>query len=417
MFEKRQINLKLHDLEFLNKVKSPFAKMNSNFLNKVSSHENLGFVKTAKKDDKDAEAPKGLKFPENFDLKKDMDEHPDHLYVKALAIVADEPNDNGDFFSEDELKKSFHTFVDCPLFVNHKNDDVEEARGVILYAEWSDKDHGIVIIGRVDSKAYPKLARGISEGYISGVSMGTQVGYSKCSVCGNEASKEEEYCTCVKEHKTRMYKGKKVYEINYGLKFIELSFVVDPACSTCYVQEIYDMDDFKEKVASLQNFAGSFKKIASKLSGKAEVEKLNKAESLIQEVAKIMLDQKDKLELTYVTDLVEALSKLQQTKDELVDMGYESLESTPSPATPAAETPPSTPTESTENLNAEKGQNLEQQNIEYQNVGATPAGEVGSVTMPGAIANTFKKNLVKKSSSNNLSSIFKSNLMKKLNQK
>jgi len=770
-----KVNFEITNLEFLNMPDTSFAKMSNDLSSKIASHENYSLVKTAVK--KSVDHPDLLSFPEDFDLKQDMKDHPDNLYVKALAIIADEANENGDFFSEEELKKSYHTFVGCPLFVNHKNDDVEEARGIILHAEWLDEENGVMIIGRVDAKAYPKLARGISEGYIAGVSMGCftgdmrvlmsdgsykeikdidsgdkvithtgsveevlnvqihndktnddiyeikveglsvaikatkehpfyvlkeqhnkltssddftkfefewkesanlkkgdmasfpisnyekydenatttnarligyflaegnfikykgekvgveltfslkekdtlaeevsdllksnfgieveeyereekntftikvssrkvaewfykycseysygkkiaedclywpkkiqrhiiasffngdgcwrniydkkvdkyysninfttasetlhnqirfllarngiystssyvnkkdrerpyyvtsisckesealkkyvkdgyldskyrkasfrktethlvmpiesikkyhntemvynlevendnsfivegvavhncQVEYSECSICGNEAAKEENYCVHIKEHKTRKFNGKDVYEKNHGLKFIELSFVVDPACSTCFIQEIYDIDDLREKVAQVKEFTSHFKKIASKTAGKEEINKLNQAEDLIQEVAKIMLDQKAQLELTYVTDLVEALAKLQETKDELIDMGYETLEN--SAKTDIGNETSEIP--ETKNIAPEQGQNPEEQNIDYENIGAVPAGEVGSVTMPTPLASAIKTKIMKQAKKNNLSKMFKNQLIKKLNK-
>jgi len=409
----RQIDFEIKNLEFLNRIEMPFAKVSPDLASKILAHENLGFIKTAVT--KTIEHPGTLQFPEDFDLQTDMKEHPDNLYVKALAIVADEANDNGDYFSEEELKKSYHTFVGCPLFVNHKNDDVEEARGTILYAEWSDEEHGVVIIGRVDAKAYPKLARGISEGYIAGVSMGCQVEYSECSICKNQAAKEDDYCTHIKEHKTRKFNGKDVYEKNFGLKFIELSFVVDPACSTCFIQEIYDVDDLREKVAQVHQFTQKLQKIASKQAGKAEIDKLNEAENLIQEVAKTMLDQKAQLELSYVTDLVEALAKLQETKDELIDMGYETLQSGTGEANPLEEAG-AAPPPAMGNLGEEQGENLEEPNIDYENVGAMPAGDVGSVTMPGPLASNFQKKMTKHAKKTNFSGVIKNQLIKKWNK-
>ena len=111
-----------------------------------------------------------------FDLKQATKEHPDHLYIKIFAIKKDEPNDNGDSFSEKELKTAAPTFVGVPLFTNHQNDDVEKARGECVHSWYDTEDGGIYIIGRVDKIAYPKLARGIEEGYISGTSMGASRG-------------------------------------------------------------------------------------------------------------------------------------------------------------------------------------------------------------------------------------------------
>ena len=66
-----------------------------------------------------------------FDIVKEVKEHPEHLFVKVFAIKKDEVNDNGDYFSEKELKKAAKTFIGVPVFVNHQNDDIEKARGKV----------------------------------------------------------------------------------------------------------------------------------------------------------------------------------------------------------------------------------------------------------------------------------------------
>jgi len=110
-------------------------------------------------------------------------------------------NDNGDYFSEEELlkvnaegKHAFETFIGCSLFTNHKNDDIEQSRGRIVNAFYDIDQHCVYVDGMVDAKAYPQLARGMREGYISDVSMGCSVQYSTCSVCDNKAVSEEDYC-------------------------------------------------------------------------------------------------------------------------------------------------------------------------------------------------------------------------------
>ncbi len=114
-----------------------------------------------------------------FDLKQAKKEHPDFLFVKIFAIKKDEPNDNGDAFSEEELKKAANTFVGVPLFTNHQNDDVEKARGECVHSWYDEKDGGIYIVGRVDKVAYPRLARGIETGYVTGTSMGCFLGHNR----------------------------------------------------------------------------------------------------------------------------------------------------------------------------------------------------------------------------------------------
>lgn len=107
-----------------------------------------------------------------FNLEAEISEHPDSLFVKCFAIKADEMNDNADYFSEEELKKSYGTFVGVPVFTNHNNTDAEQARGKVIHAWWDQEKHGISVIMRIDTVAYPQLARGIKEKYIASSSMG-----------------------------------------------------------------------------------------------------------------------------------------------------------------------------------------------------------------------------------------------------
>lgn len=147
-------------------------------------------------------------------------------------------NLNGDAFPEAELlavvgshqdgrkRYAYESFVGRGLFVNHQSDDAEAIRGIVLDAAWDPKTKGVDILVAIDKKAYPELARQIEAGYSSSVSMGTAVQYSICSECGNKAVIEDDYCSHVKERKgLTTANGKKCYEINHGLNFIEISIV------------------------------------------------------------------------------------------------------------------------------------------------------------------------------------------------
>ena len=103
-----------------------------------------------------------------FDIKAAIEKNPDNLFVKVFAIKANEVNDNGDCFSETELKKAAHTFIGVPVFVNHQNDNIENARGKVIHAWYDDSVKGIYCINMVDRAAYPRLARGIEEKYVTG---------------------------------------------------------------------------------------------------------------------------------------------------------------------------------------------------------------------------------------------------------
>jgi len=107
-----------------------------------------------------------------FNIHEAIAKSPECLFVKVFAIKKDEVNDNGDYFNEDELKKATKTFIGVPVFVNHQNDDIEKARGKVVHAWYDDDRGGIYTINMVDKVAFPRLARGLEAGYVTGSSMG-----------------------------------------------------------------------------------------------------------------------------------------------------------------------------------------------------------------------------------------------------
>jgi hypothetical protein len=329
-----------------------------------SQELSLSRIKIASMDKEDRDDDLG-----GFDLTSAVEERPDHLFVKVFAIKKDEVNDNGDAFSGEELKKAAETFIGVPVFCNHANDDIEKARGMVVHAWYDSKKGGIYTINRVDKVAYPKLARGIEEGYISGTSMGCQVHHSCCSICHNMAHTADEYCDHIRNRKTKKHSGKtkcnyskskckpdgdcpvcgctkgdekelqhkeaQIYEHNFGLKFIEDSFVVNPACHDCLVDTVLNVPEFVKKVAStvggLRDITGNMnEEELTKAAGQLEIEYLNKAMKFMSVVAKSMLDQKEIVSMDYLSDVTEVLADLQKATDELVEMGYGTIPSPPS---------------------------------------------------------------------------------------
>lgn len=217
-----------------------------------------------------ASADKVLDKYKDFDIVKEMKSRKDAklLWVRARAIDADVVNTNGDYFSEEELTKemdyqgkkmpAYKTFEGVPIYTNHKNDNIEEAKGMVVYAEWDDEEKCVYCVFFVDEEAYPDIARGIRLGYLHDVSMGASVDLGICSICGNEATTESQYCECLKKYKGRMHpSGKKTFEYNYGIKFIELSCVGDGAFESCEIEEIYDQEELIEKAKSVVKAARS----------------------------------------------------------------------------------------------------------------------------------------------------------------
>lgn len=413
-----------------------------------------------------------------FDITAAVDKHPDHLFAKIFAIKQNEFNDNGDCFSGEELSKAAHTFVGVPLFCNHANNDIEKARGKVVHAWYDAKKGGIWIIGMVDKVAYPKLARGIEEGYVTGTSMGCQVHHSICSICHNRAHTADEYCTHIKNQKTRKFSGKvkccyhkstgkdsleekcpicssvrgdikelqhkdaTTGEWNIGLKFIENSFVVNQACHDCQVECILNVPEMSKSANSIfetlrplvmamgaeqmQKFASTaepqFQSLAAhinhviekvnniatnpisekllKVSGKIEIDNLNRAMKYVEVVAKSMMDQKEQVSLEYVSDIVEVLASLQTVTDELVEMGYANIQSPPTLQDPESlkDAVPLNQKQSNQTAPgamAPAGQVPQMPQAQIPQQGASPAapspGGVGSVTKPTFASEKIKE--------------------------
>ena len=564
-----------------------------------------------------------------FDLQAEIDSHPDSLFVKCFAIKADEPNDNGDFFSKDELIKGTPTFVGVPLFTNHANSDINQARGKVVHSWWDEEKNGIMIIGRVDAVAYPQLARGIKEDYILGTSMGCvtpecrvlmqdmaylpisevkpgdfvythkgrvkkvlntqirykkefirhiqiensvikittnhpiltlkknrtwksnkkqliftnedknvswvdakdlqknssiiffaknieeletcfayksneqnhvfvknvytknektniknshntssdfivrkiksnlpvfydglvynlqveednsyicenmiikncQVQYSLCSICHSYAETPDSYCQHIREQKTRQVTARnqkceyhkngkeqkcpicgstksdiktfsvnsKSFEYNYGIKFIENSFVTHPACSDCGVTEVIDPNKLRTKIAEIEKTLPRLLKAIKthegictdkqciKVAGQQEIDQLTQALDLISSVSKAMLNQKEQIDLEFLSDLVQVLADLQTVTDELTEQGYGRLQS------PDPNAQPQQPQQSPETQKVESGPQITNSAQPVNptpgggsKVHSGPAGQVGNVTSP--LATTKKLNLEK----------------------
>lgn len=414
---------------------------------------------------------------QHFDLEAEIKNYPDSLFVKCFAIKADEMNDNGDYFSKNELHKATSTFVGVPIFTNHQNTDINQARGKVIHSWWDEDRNGIMVIARVDAIAYPQLARGITQNYVMGTSMGCQVKYSVCSVCHNLAETPAQYCPCIKNQKTREISKKsqkcqyhkygkdeqcpicgctktaektfdydgKVFEYNFGIKFIENSFVVSPACHDCGVTDVIDPKKFLEKVSEIEKTLPKLIKAAAspivcnehsclnmadnshvqtvlsaieylkngakyieKIAGQEQINDLNQALNLLTSVSQDMLKQRAQLDMEFLSDLVKVLADLQEVTDELTEQGYGRLPSqgqtvevgdqTGQQVGPASVPTPSPISQTTPQTSQMAGPSK---------VHSGPAGNIGTVTSPLA----SRKIDLEKWSKNILKTIKKSNVL------
>lgn len=317
------------------------------------------------------------------DVVAEMSKHPNFLWMRVKAIEADVPNDNGDYFSREEIMKSYRSFEGVPVFTNHENQKVENAKGKVVKAEWNDAENAVYCTMFVDREAFPALCRSIEEGIVTDVSMGTQVDYSTCSLCENKAYTADSYCDHVRTMKGRSVNGKKVFEKNYGLKFIELSVVTDGACDVCIIEQILDPAEYAQGAQAIMRAAQTVEDIVktggfSKDAGQQEIQELNEAMSLIEKVTRAMLDQRAYVDLEFASKVMEVLADLQHVTDELVDQGYASIGNPGQQPGQEMQVPPMP-----ENAEMSKGPAGEGQKPSI--TGPASAG-VGSVTEPATAA-------------------------------
>jgi len=321
-------------------AKTTTAKIIARGVEDVLSHKEAASTKKGKFIGEIARGTDG-----QVDLRAEISKRPTALWVKAKAIEADKENDNGDYFSREELIKSYKTFEGVPIFTNHQNGEVENAKGKVVLAEWDERTGSVYCTFFVDREAHPDICRMIEEGYITDVSMGTQVDFSTCSICGNKAQTADTYCAHIKNMKGRHVDGKPVFERNYGLKFIELSIVTDGACEDCTIRELVDPEDFQIAKEELQKAAANNinRLVATgailKEAGQQELQDLNEAMDLVTGVIQSMLGQRQFIDLEFMQKLGEILAELQHQVDELVDQGYGNV----GPETQAAAAQPQVP--------------------------------------------------------------------------
>ena len=108
-------------------------------------------------------------------------------------------NSNGDIFPEEELVKAYRKWVHKPLCIDHKSSSVDHVRGFIVDTVYDRSLNRVIALCALDKKNYPDLARKVSTGYSSSVSMGTAVSEAICYDCGTVAKVEADSMDRLKE--------------------------------------------------------------------------------------------------------------------------------------------------------------------------------------------------------------------------
>jgi hypothetical protein len=161
-------------------------------------------------------------------------------YLLVLAMTAIgwySCNNNGDAFTEEDLKKYHQGFVtDANIFKHHVNKDPAKSLGKVVFAFYNDNMHRVELVLAVDKAKTPEIVKAIENDEPIAVSMGVRVKYDKCSICGNQAKTRAQYCDCLKYNMKKILPdGRQVYALNPGpLKFFDISIVRKPADQTAW---------------------------------------------------------------------------------------------------------------------------------------------------------------------------------------
>lgn len=251
------------------------------------------------------------------------------LWCKSSQV---EPwiNQNGDAFPESELLaeipdpqdhtrtiKAYQTFIGKGLFTDHKSSEVENIRGIILDAEYDHHSKGVDLLIALDKINYPELARQVSAGYSAQVSMGTQVNFSLCNICGNKAVTENDYCNHVRQGKALVQAGKeKCYEINSGLNFIEISMVGNAADPRARIKTIVaHTKDIKKRIEA------NLDSKSAETENQLILESINRLETQINDLQSQVHEGEPEVESEKFSATEEILNKIASLEKQINEIG------------------------------------------------------------------------------------------------
>jgi hypothetical protein len=152
-------------------------------------------------------------------------------WVSSDPSVRAFKNSNGDIFPESQLITAHKKWIGKPLCLDHKSSSVDHTRGFIVDTYYDRKLKRVVALCALDKANYPELARKVSTGMQTAVSMGTAVGQAICYDCAKVARVESDFCSHMK---TKSGYG----EINVDLNPIELSIVVNGADPKAHIKQV-----------------------------------------------------------------------------------------------------------------------------------------------------------------------------------
>jgi hypothetical protein len=164
---------------------------------------------------------------------------PDSTYVNAIFLGSGEHwgcNNNGDWFSEDDLKRRHSTFVThAKHYKHHANDDPMNSYGEVVESFYNPDMHRVEGIIKIINKKSPDMIYRVNRGEQVPLSMACKVLHDVCSICRHISKTMDDYCDHLKYEMCDVYNdGRMVYAENPNPTFFDISEVSRGADNTAF---------------------------------------------------------------------------------------------------------------------------------------------------------------------------------------
>jgi hypothetical protein len=195
---------------------------------------------------------------EKYNISPDLN---DYILIPVPSIVTELPNTNGDSASYSELvefnpeqgRLVYETWKGKPTYEEHKNNDIRQAKGVILdtmlkpLKQYGGNHYKLIKLLAYDRTRDAKLCNDILRGEINTYSMGMLFKYFTCSICGHVVHTPKDPMCAHTNPRRKTYmlaNGQLVFRRCSKITGFECSAVRDPAFVSANSDVILDVRRF-----------------------------------------------------------------------------------------------------------------------------------------------------------------------------
>ena len=258
------------------------------------------------------------------DFLKDVQTQEGYTKVLALFLGAGEYygcNQNGDYFTEEDLRKYYPTFVKHgKVYMHHENKNPDDNYGYVEKCRYNEKMKRVEGVMCLKNDRCSEYIEKLDRGENIPVSMACRVKFDVCSICANKARTTKEYCVHLKYDLKKIYDDSRmVYAINPDPIFIDISIVFRPADKTAYtLKKVASYG--RERVipsAEIAEAWGYIEKSASHMHTKNILEKMSELEKTIEPILVGNRKQNAK-DVGPVNDVKEVIEDMPDFDDETI---------------------------------------------------------------------------------------------------